>query len=176
MTKDSTQQQPDTQVPRLTHLDEEGAARMVDVGHKPQTQRSARAQAVVSMQPETMTLLVAGRLPKGDALQVARLAGIMAAKKTPDLIPLCHPIPLSKVDIELHPLHATQMRVIAEVANTGQTGVEMEALTACTVAALTLYDMAKAVDPGMSIGDIHLLEKTGGKRGHWVRAEESGAK
>lgn len=159
------------ETPHLTHLDEEGAARMVDVGHKALTPRKARAQAIVVMEEQTLALLQAGRLPKGDALQVARLAGIMAAKKTPDLIPLCHPIPLSKVEIQIEVISPTQLCVIAEVGNTAQTGVEMEALTACTVAALTLYDMAKAVDPQMKIEQIMLLEKSGGKHGHWVRSE-----
>ena len=155
----------------LTHLDEEGAARMVDVGHKEVTKRKALAQAEVVMKPETLKLLMAGDLPKGDAIQVARIAGIMAAKKTPDLIPLCHPIPLSKAEVNIEAVADDRVRITADVRNTAQTGVEMEALTACSVTALTLYDMAKAVDPSMVIEAVCLLEKDGGKRGHWTREE-----
>jgi len=142
---------------------------MVEVGHKEVTQRKAVAQAIVRMQPETRTQLMQGNLPKGDALQVARVAGVMAAKKTPDLIPLCHPIPISGIDIHLNPLGEDQIQVLAEVRNTAKTGVEMEALTACSITALTLYDMAKAIDPKMEILNICLLEKDGGKNGHWLR-------
>ncbi len=156
----------------LTHLDAEGAARMVDVGHKIATARKALAQAEVVMRPETLVLLMAGDLPKGDAIQVARIAGIMAAKRTPDLIPLCHPIPLSKAEVNIEAVGSRRIRITADVRNTAQTGVEMEALTACSVAALTLYDMAKAVDPSMVIEGICLLEKEGGKRGHWQRENE----
>lgn len=161
-------------VGKLTHMDEDGAARMVDVGHKATTKRKALAQAIVSMQPETLRLLMARQLPKGDALQVARVAGIMAAKRTPDLIPLCHPIPLSKAEVDIEALDDTRIQIIADVRNMAQTGVEMEALTACSVAALTLYDMAKAVDPAMVIETICLLEKEGGKRGHWHRKAGEG--
>lgn len=153
---------------QLTHLDAEGAARMVDITEKEVTSRRALAQALVRMQPETLDLLMHAKLPKGDALQVARIAGIMAAKRTWELIPLCHPIPLSKVEIQIEAISKDTLRVCAEVRNAAQTGVEMEALTACSLAALTLYDMAKAVDPAMIITEISLLEKSGGKRGHWT--------
>ncbi|TNE46902.1 MAG: cyclic pyranopterin monophosphate synthase MoaC [Deltaproteobacteria bacterium] len=168
MANDKQAESPKT----LTHMDKDGAARMVDVGHKALTKRKALAQAIVSMQPETLKLLMARQLPKGDALQVARVAGIMAAKKTPDLIPLCHPIPLSKAEVEFEAIDEDRIRITADVRNMAQTGVEMEALTACSVAALTLYDMAKAVDPAMCIETVCLLEKEGGKRGHWLRTSE----
>lgn len=142
---------------------------MVDVGHKQITVRRALAQAIVQMQPSTLELLMDKQLAKGDALQVARIAGIMAAKRTADLIPLCHPIPLTRVEVDFEPLDERTVRVTADVSNSAQTGVEMEALTACAVAALTLYDMAKAVDPAIEISQLCLLEKTGGKRGHWRR-------
>ena len=161
------------ETPRLTHLDETGAAQMVDVGHKEMTQRRALAQAIVTMQPSTLDLLISQQLPKGDALQVARVAGIMAAKRTSDLIPLCHPIPLSRAEVDFEQLDECHIKITADVRNTAQTGVEMEALTACSIAALTLYDMAKAVDPAMEIGHIHLVEKKGGKRGHWERSTAS---
>jgi cyclic pyranopterin phosphate synthase len=159
----------------LTHLDKEGAARMVDVGHKPVTDREALAQAVIHMEASTLELLLGRELPKGDALQVARVAGILAAKQTPTLIPLCHPIPLSRVEIAFEPLDEESLRVTADVRNAAQTGVEMEALTACSVAALTVYDMAKAVDPGMVITDVCLMHKAGGKRGLWKREASSTA-
>jgi cyclic pyranopterin phosphate synthase len=152
---------------RLTHLDAEGAAQMVDVGDKAITSRRAIACARITMQPETLSLLMNAKLPKGDALQVARIAGIMAAKRTPDLIPLCHPLALTKIAIQIEALSPQSVQITAEIRNQGQTGVEMEALTACSVAALTLYDMAKAVDPAMIIHDIHLVEKSGGKKGDW---------
>lgn len=158
---------------RLTHLDQDGAARMVDVGHKATTARKALAQAVIHMREETLSLLLDGQLPKGDALQVARVAGIMGAKQTPALIPLCHPIPLSKAEVDFHPLDGGRLQVTADVRNMAQTGVEMEALMACSIAALTVYDMAKAVDPGMTITDVCLLQKEGGKRGTWTREGES---
>ncbi|MBX3503935.1 MAG: cyclic pyranopterin monophosphate synthase MoaC [Parvibaculum sp.] len=156
---------------KLTHLDEKGAARMVDVSDKPVTSRSATAKGAVSMKPATLKLILADKLKKGNALEVARLAGIMAAKKTPDLIPLCHPLAISKVEVELRPDKKTSsVEVEATVKLSGQTGVEMEALTAVSVACLTLYDMAKAVDRSMRIGDIRLVEKSGGKSGDY-RAE-----
>lgn len=152
----------------LSHLDERGRAHMVDVGGKPATKRVARATAKVDLLPETLKLLVSGDLPKGDALAVARVAGIMAAKQTPQLIPLCHPLPLTSVtiDIEL----GDECAVIEAVASTtAQTGVEMEAMTAASVAALALYDMVKGVDKGAQVRSVRLEEKSGGKSGHWRR-------
>jgi cyclic pyranopterin phosphate synthase len=153
---------------KLTHLDEHGAARMVDVSAKPVTTREAVAKGRVTMKAATLKLILEDGLKKGNALEVARLAGIMAAKKTADLIPLCHPLPLSKVEVELRPNRkAKTVEVEARVKVSGQTGVEMEALTAVSVACLTLYDMAKAVDRGMTISDIRLTEKSGGKSGDY---------
>lgn len=154
----------------LTHLDEHGQARMVDVGAKAETEREAIAAGRVLMQPETLRLLRAGNLPKGDVLGTARVAGIMAAKRTPELIPLCHPLLLTKVAVEFaFDEEASAVDITATVRCKGQTGVEMEALTAVSVAALTIYDMAKAVERGMVIADIRLLEKRGGKSGEWLR-------
>jgi len=154
-----------TAKPVLTHLDEQGAARMVDVGEKPVTQRIATAEALVRMRPETLALIADGKMPKGDVFAVARIAGIQAAKKTSDLIPLCHPLMLSSVKVELVAQAPDAVRITAICKLAGQTGVEMEALTAASVAALTLYDMCKAVDKGMVIEAVRLLEKTGGKSG-----------
>ncbi len=140
----------------LSHVDESGAVRMVDVGGKPVSRRRARARASVRMAPETAAQLSA--LPKGDALAAARLAGIMAAKRTSELIPLCHPLPLTHVAVELE-VGADAVEIVSSAETTAQTGVEMEALVAASVAALTVYDMAKGVDPGMEIGEIRLLEK-----------------
>ncbi len=153
---------------KLTHFDAEGRAAMVDVGTKEETQRLATARGEVLMAPETFSLVAAGRMGKGDVLGVARLAGIMAAKRTPDLIPLCHPLALTSVKVELS-LDETRSAVVIEATCklTGRTGVEMEALTAVSVAALTVYDMCKAVDRGMTIGAIRLVEKSGGKSGHF---------
>ncbi|MEM8624718.1 MAG: cyclic pyranopterin monophosphate synthase MoaC [Pseudomonadota bacterium] len=151
----------------LTHFDAEGRARMVDVGDKPATRRRATAQGAVRMAPETLSTIVEGRAKKGDVLVVARLAGIMAAKRTPDLIPLCHPLLLSKVTVDLAPAPPDRVEITATVELTGQTGVEMEALTAVSIAALTVYDMVKAVDRGMVIEAVQLLEKSGGKSGDW---------
>ena len=148
----------------LTHLDEEGSARMVDVGAKAVTARQAVAQGRITMSHEAAAAIRAGSVQKGDVLAVARVAGIMAAKKTSDLIPLCHPLPLSKVEIDLA---LDEAGVTATAATTGQTGVEMEALTAVSVTLLTVYDMAKALDKRMVIGDIRLIAKTGGKSGDW---------
>lgn len=154
---------------QLTHLDEQGAARMVDVGAKPDTERIAVAGGVVYMHPETLRLIRAGALKKGDVLTVARIAGIMAAKRTSELIPLCHPLPLTHIDVELAlDEAASAVQISATVRTLGKTGVEMEALTAVTVAALTVYDMAKAVDREMRLSDIRLLEKHGGQRGDFV--------
>ena len=153
----------------LTHLDESGAVQMVDVGHKADTERTAVVGGEVAMQPETLRLIREGAIKKGDVLTVARIAGIMAAKRTSELIPLCHPLPLTHVDVQITLDEATNRAVIRAVARTtGKTGVEMEALTAATVAALTIYDMAKAVDRGMRIENVRLLEKHGGKSGDYV--------
>jgi cyclic pyranopterin phosphate synthase len=160
-----------TDTPRLTHLDDTGAAHMVDVGDKAVTSRTAIVEGSVTMKPETLALIRDGLAKKGDVLATARIAGIMAAKKTHELIPLCHPLLLTKVtlDVEIdEDLPGLRLRALARVS--GQTGVEMEALTAVSVACLTVYDMAKAVDRGMVIGGIRLLEKSGGKSGEW-RAE-----
>ncbi len=159
----------------LTHIDETGAARMVDVGDKAETRREATAQAIVRMQPETLALIVEGKHKKGDVLAVARIAGIMAAKRTPDLIPLCHPLLLTKVEVTLEPMpDESSIHITATCALKGQTGVEMEALMAASTAALTIYDMCKAVDRGMVIDRIGILEKKGGKSGHWRMLPEQG--
>ncbi|GBD20719.1 Cyclic pyranopterin monophosphate synthase 1 [bacterium HR28] len=155
----------------LTHFDERGQARMVDVGAKPETQRVAVARGRVQVHPETLRIVREGRAAKGDVLGVARVAGIMAAKRTADLIPLCHPIPLTKVELDLEPNEAEScIEIEARVETVGRTGVEMEALTAVTVAALTVYDMLKAVDRGMTIDAIGLVLKAGGRSGEWRRS------
>ncbi|MGC4054787.1 MAG: cyclic pyranopterin monophosphate synthase MoaC [Paludibaculum sp.] len=152
----------------LTHLDASGAARMVDVGDKAETAREAVARGHVAMRPETLALIRDGQAKKGDVIAAARIAGIMAAKKTSELIPLCHPIGLTKVTVEIAADDALPGLVVTATARVrGQTGVEMEALTAVSVACLTVYDMAKAVDRGMTIGNIRLLAKSGGKSGDW---------
>ena len=157
---------------KLTHIDDTGAAHMVDVGGKPISERVAVARAVVSMQAETLALLEQGGLKKGDVLAVARIAGIQAAKKCSDLIPLCHPLMLTSVDVSFEAdANSNSIAIQARCKVSGQTGVEMEALTAASVAALTIYDMCKAVDRGMEISSIGLLEKRGGKSGHWLREE-----
>ena len=159
---------------KLTHLDNAGAAAMVDVGAKPVSERVAVASGAVRMKPETLELILSGNAKKGDVLAAARIAGIMAAKKTSDLIPLCHPLALTKVEIDIAPDETLPGLTVAATARVnGQTGVEMEALTACTVACLTIYDMAKAVDRGMEIVSVRLLEKKGGKSGHWVAPDKS---
>lgn len=150
----------------LTHLDETGAARMVDVGGKAETQRVATAIGRITMSGEAATAIRDGLVKKGDVLAVARVAGIMAAKKTSDLIPLCHPLALSKVSLDLTP-DDNGVSATATVGLTGRTGVEMEALTAVTIALLTVYDMAKALDRTMEIGAVRLIEKRGGKSGDW---------
>jgi cyclic pyranopterin phosphate synthase len=152
---------------RLSHVDDDGAARMVDVGGKAATDRSATAVGSVSTSGEVIELIAAGGLPKGDALATARIAGILAAKRTSDLIPLCHQIALSAVDVDFT-VGADWVDITASVRTTDRTGVEMEALTAVSVAALTVYDMIKAVDPGARIGDIRLVRKEGGKAGVWT--------
>ncbi|MFP4323058.1 MAG: cyclic pyranopterin monophosphate synthase MoaC [Anaerolineales bacterium] len=152
----------------LTHIDADGAARMVDVGDKPTSQRTARAAGRVLMQPATLAAIRDGNLKKGDVLNTARLAGILGAKQTAHLIPLCHPLYLSHIDVELTiDEDANAVNIHATCRTSGQTGVEMEALTAVNVAALTVYDMAKAMDREMRITDIRLIEKTGGTRGDY---------
>jgi cyclic pyranopterin phosphate synthase len=153
----------------LTHFDEEGASRMVDVGEKPISHRTARASGLVRMQPETRTLILDRQMAKGDVLEVARLAGIMAAKKTGELIPLCHPLALEAVRIDFAPVESDLLRIVATVEVTAKTGVEMEALTAVSVAALTVYDMCKSLDRAMRIEQIQLEEKSGGRSGRFVR-------
>jgi len=158
---------------RLTHLDDKGQANMVDVGDKPQSTRIAKARGRVSMKRETFVMIEEGNAKKGDVISIARIAGIMAAKRTHELIPLCHPLALTKVSVELVPDAATASIFVTAMAKvTGQTGVEMEALTAVSVACLTIYDMVKAVDRGVTITDIRLLEKSGGKSGHYKENSE----
>ncbi len=152
----------------LTHFDEQGASRMVDVGGKAVTQRMARAESHVTMQPATLALIQNRQIAKGDVFEVARLAGIMATKRTAELIPLCHPLGIDSVEVAFDVLNETTVRIEATVRVEGKTGVEMEALTAVTVASLTIYDMCKAVDRGMTLGPARLLEKSGGKSGHYV--------
>ena len=151
---------------KLTHLDESGAARMVDVGGKPATARRAVASGRIAMSAEALAAIRAGDVPKGDVLGTARIAGIMAAKRTGDLIPLCHPLGLEAVDIDFT-YEANAIRAIATASLTGKTGVEMEAMTATSIALLTIYDMAKAIDKGMVISEVRLIAKTGGKSGDW---------
>ena len=153
--------------PRLTHIREDGSAHMVDVGEKQVTRRTARAQAVLRTRVEVVQQVLEGNLPKGEALGTARIAGIMAAKRTPDLIPLCHPLPLTQVAIDFSEAE-DRIRITATVSTHGVTGVEMEALTAASVAALTLYDMLKAVDRHATISDIRVVAKSGGKSGDWT--------
>ncbi len=155
---------------KLTHLDAQGRARMVDVGDKPSAYRTARAEARLMARPETLELVRSGSAKKGDVITVSEIAGVMAAKKTADLIPLCHPLPLSKINVKIE-IEDTCLRVTTETRTKGQTGVEMEALTAAGVAALTLYDMLKAVDKAMTIEGLRLLEKTGGVSGDYMRDE-----
>ena len=156
----------------LTHLDEQGRASMVDVGAKPETEREAVARGFVAMKPETLQLIRDGQLKKGDVLGTARLAGIMGAKHTPQLIPLCHPIPLDQIVVELEPDdNGPGVRITATAKTSAKTGVEMEALTAVSIAALTLYDMCKSVDRGMRIQDVRLVKKRGGKSGEIVLEE-----
>jgi cyclic pyranopterin phosphate synthase len=152
----------------LTHLNERGEAHIVDIGDKAATKRRAVARARLEAQPETIAAIMGGSLKKGDALAVARVAGIMAAKKTSELIPLCHPIALTKVSVDIAEVDGA-IEILAAAETVGQTGVEMEALTAVSVAALTLYDMAKGIDRGMRISAVELVEKTGGKSGTYRR-------
>jgi cyclic pyranopterin phosphate synthase len=161
----------------LTHLDEKGQARMVDVSEKNVTQREALAQAIVTMLPNTLTMITEGKHKKGDVLATARIAGIQAAKKTWELIPMCHPLMIAGVKVDIQTISETELRIEVRCKIADRTGIEMEALTAASIAALTIYDMCKAVDKGMTIGDIKLLEKTGGKSGDWkadVTATEVG--
>ena len=160
-----------TTAPRLSHVDEQGHARMVDVSAKDVTSRQATARGRVVMQPDTLAMIVEGRAPKGDVLATARIAGIMAAKRTHELIPLCHPLPISGVTVDFTPAsdgNGAAIEVEATVRVSGQTGVEMEALTAVSVAALTIYDMCKAVERGMRIEGVRLVAKSGGKSGDFT--------
>jgi len=158
-------------MPGLTHTDENGHAHMVDVAAKAVTHRRAVAGAVIRMRPTTLAMIVEGRAPKGDVFAVARVAGIMAAKRTSDLIPLCHPLSLTRATVELEPVEGG-VRITATVETDGKTGVEMEALTAAGVAALTIYDMCKAVDRGMTVEGLGVIAKEGGKSGTWTREED----
>ncbi|MDZ4138351.1 MAG: cyclic pyranopterin monophosphate synthase MoaC [Erythrobacter sp.] len=153
----------------LTHLDDSGAARMVDVGGKAETRRRAVASGRIAMSADALTAIRAGNAPKGDVLSAARIAGIMAAKRTGDLIPLCHPLGLEAVTVDFR-YETDAIRATATAALTGRTGVEMEAMVAVSVALLTIYDMAKAIDKGMVIGEVRVIEKTGGKSGGWKAA------
>ena len=155
--------------PRLTHFDASGAAAMVDVSAKPETARSATARARVVMETATLALILSGDAKKGDVFGVARLAGIMAAKRTADLIPLCHPLPISAVNVDLRAEGTNTVEIEATVRTTGRTGVEMEALTAASIAALTVYDMVKAVDRGMRIEGLRVVAKSGGKSGDFTQ-------
>lgn len=160
---------------KLTHLAEDGSASMVDVGDKVETVREAIAQGTITMKLETLELIRQGDMKKGDVIGVARIAGIMAAKQTSNLIPLCHPLMLTKIAVDIEEdASLPGLRVQSTVRLSGKTGVEMEALTACSVACLTIYDMAKAADKGMEIGGIKLIKKTGGKSGEWTSDSEVG--
>lgn len=154
---------------QLSHFDESGASRMVDVASKDVTLREARAVAHVSMQPETLELILRRETVKGDVFEVSRLAGILAAKRTADLIPLCHPLGLDSAEVRFEPVDERTLKIESKISNHGRTGVEMEALTAVSVAALTVYDMCKSADRGMVIGPVGLVEKTGGKSGRFQR-------
>ncbi len=157
---------------QLSHIDKKGRVRMVDVTAKPATERTARAQAVITMTPETFAHIQSGKVAKGNVLETARIAGIMAAKRTADLIPMCHPLNITHVQIDFFPLpDKAAIRIEAAVRIVHQTGVEMEALTAAAVAGLTIYDMCKAMDKAMVVTDVMLLEKTGGKSGTFRRQE-----
>ncbi|MGM9630743.1 cyclic pyranopterin monophosphate synthase MoaC [Butyricicoccus sp.] len=156
---------------KLTHINEQGDAHMVDVGEKDITRREAQAQAVVTMQPETMRMILSDQAQKGDVLGCARIAGIMAAKRTAELIPMCHTIPIDNVTVDIEPQTDTQLRIVVTARCTWKTGIEMEALTAASTAALTVYDMCKAADRSMRIDEIYLLHKSGGKSGEFRREE-----
>lgn len=154
--------------PVLTHFDDAGASRMVSVAAKPETERTAAASAVITLAEDTLALIRDRKIAKGDVLEVARLAGILAAKRTPDLIPLCHPLPLTGVSVDFEFLSGTTLQIRSTVTVFGRTGVEMEALTAVSIAALTLYDMVKSFDRGVVIGPIRLEAKSGGRSGTWT--------
>jgi len=155
---------------KLTHIDESGRAKMVDVGKKDDTKRKATAQAIIGMKPETLALIKQGQIKKGDVLSVAQIAGVMGSKRTPDLIPMCHPLLINGVEFEFDiDDERSEITIRATVKVSGKTGVEMEALTAVSVAALTVYDMCKALDRAMTISDIYLLKKSGGKSGVYER-------
>jgi cyclic pyranopterin monophosphate synthase len=157
----------------LTHFDATGAAHMVDVGSKPETKRRAVAEGIIRMEPATLALILGGEHRKGDVLGIARIAGIMGAKRTSDLVPLCHPLGLTRVAVDLEPLvEQSAVYCRATVETKGATGVEMEALCAVQISLLTVYDMCKAVDRGMTIDGVRLLEKEGGQSGHWTRVVE----
>ena len=157
---------------KLSHLDEQGRARMVDVSEKEVTSRMAVARGKVYMRAETLALILEDKIEKGDVFSVARVAGIMAAKKTPELIPMCHPLNITSVEIELTPAeNPARVEIAASVRVSGKTGVEMEAMTAVSIAGLTIYDMCKAVDREMAIGEVRLLKKSGGKNGTFIRKE-----
>jgi len=153
---------------QLTHIDEKGQARMVDVSEKDITKRQATAQAIVTMLPETLAMIAEGKHKKGDVIATARIAGIQAAKKTWELIPMCHPLMIAGAKVNIEAISETELRIEAICKVADRTGIEMEALTAASVAALTIYDMCKAVDKGMVIGEVKLLQKSGGKSGDWV--------
>ncbi len=154
---------------KLTHVNERGDAHMVDVSEKSETRREAVAQALVTMRPETLELITQVKIAKGDVFACARIAGIMAAKRTSELIPMCHPLPIESVELEISPEPPSNVRITATAACVYRTGIEMEALTAASVAALTVYDMCKAVDRSMVIGEIMLLKKSGGRSGTFIR-------
>ena len=157
---------------KLSHIDESGTARMVDVGEKSDTARKAVASGFIRMSAQALAAIKAGDAPKGDVLGTARIAAIMAAKKTADLIPLCHPLGLDAIDVDFA-FEGDGVRVTTSASLTGKTGVEMEAMVAASTALLTVYDMAKALDKGMVIGEVRLLEKTGGKSGHWKASDQA---
>lgn len=166
-----TRSSPPPSLPSLTHLDEQGQARMVDVSAKPETQRVARAEGVIRMKPETLALIRAGDAKKGDVLGVARIAAIQASKRTAELIPLCHPLPLTRVEVSFEIDDAVNsVRCTAQAETLGRTGVEMEALTAVQIGLLTIYDMCKAADRAMVIGDVQLIEKRGGKSDDYLKS------
>src|SRR6478752_6713978 len=168
--------QPRAERRRLSHVDRSGRPRMVDVSAKPVTARRAVAEASVVVSPETMSLVIDGGGAKGDVLSVAELAGVMGAKRTSELIPLCHPLPLTDISVAITPDRAAgALRIRTEAATTGQTGVEMEAMTAASVAALTVYDMVKGVERGVTIRSVRLLSKSGGKSGEWIRHDPPSA-
>ncbi len=174
--RSSRDDRPRSERRRLTHVDRSGRPRMVDVSAKPATARRAVAEALVAVSPETMSLVIDGGGPKGDVLGVAELAGVMGAKRTSELIPLCHPLALTDLVVAITPDRAAGvLRVRAEAATTGPTGVEMEAMTAASVAALTVYDMVKGVERGVEIRSVRLVSKTGGKSGTWERREDRSA-